>query len=145
MASAQTSNLQSLLRPGETLGQPVSGDVSSLLKPGETLGQPVIDSSDTQQPPALGDRVLNAAVDEGKNIARGVVAPIKAAASEPEDATEHVVSGVAGQGGLVAYRLSKAIVDAVENVVKAKKEDFRNAAVDEMPYGSSTIAITGMH
>jgi hypothetical protein len=85
--------------------------------------------SDTQQP-GMGERIWKAGKEELGNLAGGAVAPVKAAVSPPEDATEHAISSIGGPGGLIAYRASKAVVDAVENMVKAKKESFKQAEMD---------------
>jgi hypothetical protein len=85
--------------------------------------------SDTQQP-GMGERILNAGKEELGNLASGVAAPVKAALAPPADATEHAMSSIGGPAGLVAYRASKAVVDAVENMVKAKKESFKQAEAD---------------
>jgi hypothetical protein len=85
--------------------------------------------SDTQQP-GIGERVWKAGKEELGNLAGGAVAPVKAAVMPPGDATEHAISSIGGPGGLIAYRASKAVVDAVENMVKAKKESFKQAEVD---------------
>jgi hypothetical protein len=64
------------------------------------------------------------------NLAGGLVAPVKAVFMPPEDATEHAITSVGGPSGLIAYRTSKAVVDAVDNMVKSKKEGFKQAAID---------------
>lgn len=79
--------------------------------------------SDTEQS-GIGERVWKAGKEELGGIAHGL------GITPPEDATEHAIVSLGGPGGLIAYRSSKAVVDAVENMVKSKKENFRQAAVD---------------
>jgi hypothetical protein len=92
---------------------------------GHSIGQ----ASDNQQP-GIGERIWNAGKEELGSLAGGVAATGKAVVMPPEDATEHAIASVGGPGGLIAYRASKAVVDAADNIFKAKKENFRQAAVD---------------
>jgi hypothetical protein len=79
--------------------------------------------------PGIAQRAYQAAKDEIGGMVGGIGSTIKGAVAEPEDTKEHIAA-LAGPGGLIAYRASKAVVDAVENQYKAKKEDYRQAATD---------------
>lgn len=52
------------------------------------------------------------------------------AATPPQDATEHVLAGVAGPGALGAYRMAKKVVDSVQSLAKSRGADFEQAKAD---------------
>jgi hypothetical protein len=87
----------------------------------------------TPQPGAL-SRFVSGALDEAKNAvvqtAQGVGNTIKAVTAPPEDAQETAVHAIGGDAGLIAYRAANKVVDSAQNMVKAKKETFRQAATD---------------
>jgi hypothetical protein len=81
-------------------------------------------------PSEVGGRAWQAAKDEAGNLVQGVVSPVKAVVNPPQDASEHAIAAIGGPGALVAYRTSRGIVEAAENLKKAKKEEFQQATAD---------------
>jgi hypothetical protein len=70
----------------------------------------------------VGD-AIGGAVDAVKSVVHGAVA-------EPEDANETAIQAAGGQFGLAGYRAANAVVQAAQNLVKAKKDNFKQAATD---------------
>jgi hypothetical protein len=81
-------------------------------------------------PGNIGSRAWQAVKDEAGNIVQGAVAPIKMAAAPPTTAREHAIVAIGGPGALAAYRAAGKINDTAENVFKAKRENFQQAAAD---------------
>ena len=81
-------------------------------------------------PGNIGSRAWQAAKDEAGNIVQGVVAPVKAAIVPPQDASEHAIASIGGPAALVAYRTSRGLHDAANNLIQSKRENFQTAAND---------------
>jgi hypothetical protein len=55
---------------------------------------------------------------------------VKDAVAQPEDANETAIHAAGGQVGLAAYRAANSVVQAAQNLVKAKKDSFGQASTD---------------
>jgi hypothetical protein len=73
---------------------------------------------------ALKQEVVDPIVSSVQDAYSGLVTP-------PQDATEHTIAAIGGGGGaLQAYRVAKALVDKGAAAMKAKPEQFKQAAAD---------------
>jgi hypothetical protein len=70
----------------------------------------------------VGD-AIGGAVNAAKNVVSGAI-------SEPEDAQETAIHAAGGQAGLAAYRAASSVVQSAQNLIKAKKDSFEQAAAD---------------
>jgi len=70
----------------------------------------------------VGD-AIGGAVNAAKNAVSGAIA-------EPQDASETAIHAAGGQAGLAAYRAANSVVQSAQNLIKAKKDNFKQAATD---------------
>lgn len=85
-------------------------------------------TGDATQRPGLGSRIWNGV----KQSFTATTAPLRGAFAgpNPEDMNEEAANAAGGQGGLVAYRLARAVTDSMENLIKAPKENYQQAKQD---------------
>jgi hypothetical protein len=121
--------------PQQPVGAPagVTFDFSkSIPVTGAPTQQQAATTSQPETPGAL-ERFGNAFAAPFKSMFHGAFA-------EPQDTNEIVAHAQGGQGGLIAYRAAKQLMDAHDAMVNAKPgaalhqaaSDFRNAAIDLM-------------
>jgi hypothetical protein len=95
-----------------------------------------IKSADAGSSDSLGaaGRFVSGAVNEVGDTIGGAVDAVKSvvsgAVSDPQDASETAVHAAGGQLGLASYRAANAVVAAAQNLVKSKKDNFKQAATD---------------
>jgi hypothetical protein len=140
MADEMQANQQEPSQPSAPLFDMAKAQtLEQTANPAPAPNNPLFDMSKAQpltsgeQPGAMSRFVSGAVGEVGDAITSAgsaIKSTVGAAVAPPQDPQETLVYAHGGQTGLAAYRAANKVVESAQNLAKAKKETFHQAATD---------------